>query len=103
MRQLVWNDELAEIAQRYQDYLLTTNEDSYSSFLSISMISKEPFTFLFSRWINQCAGAHDDNRRTDAFSWVGQNWAMSSNGNKDQQQSLAVSFVQMWYDEVCMN
>jgi len=67
MRQLVWNDELAEIAQR---------------------------------WINQCAGAHDKNRRTDEFSWVGQNWAMSSNGNKDQQQSLATSFVQMWYDEV---
>ena len=71
--------------------------------IPLPMISKEPFTFLFSRWINQCAGAHDDNRRTDAFSWVGQNWAMSSNGNKDQQQSLAVSFVQMWYDEVCMN
>merc|ERR1719284_2267483 len=52
------------------------------------------------RWINQCAGAHDKNRRTNDFSWVGQNWAMSSNGNKDQQQSLATSFVQMWYDEV---
>ena len=32
MRQLVWNDELAEIAQRYQNYFRTTNEDSYWSF-----------------------------------------------------------------------
>jgi len=67
MRKLVWNDELAKIAQR---------------------------------WINQCAGAHDKNRRTDAFSWVGQNWAMSSDPNASKQQQLAVSFVGMWYDEV---
>jgi len=69
MRKLVWNDELAEIAQR---------------------------------WINQCAGAHDKERRTDAFSWVGQNWAMKGEwkGRPKAQQQVTASMVEMWYDEV---
>jgi len=70
MRKLVWNEELAEIAQR---------------------------------WIDQCAGAHDKERRTDAFAWVGQNWAKRSLWKKaafKTQEEVAVSMVERWFDEV---
>jgi len=67
MRELVWNDELAEVAQR---------------------------------WVDQCAGAHDSNRRTETFSSVGQNWAAMYGGNHDDSNAKATQMVENWYSEV---
>jgi len=67
MMELVWSDELAEVAQR---------------------------------WVDQCAGAHDDNRRTEKFSSVGQNWAARYGGNHDDSSELADKMVENWYNEV---
>ena len=56
--------------------------------------------FLMNRWVDQCAGAHDDNRRTEKYSSVGQNWAARYGGNHDDSSEQANLMVQAWYDEV---
>lgn len=68
MRQMVWNDQLAEVAQR---------------------------------WADQCKPTpHDKNRRTDEFSYVGQNYAWKSSSNPKRQKYLLKGMVKMWYNEV---
>ena len=52
------------------------------------------------RWVDQCAGAHDDNRRTEKYSSVGQNWDARYGGNHDDSSEQASLMVQAWYDEV---
>ena len=57
--------------------------------------------FVYRRWVDQCDGAHDHNRRIERFE-VGQNWAMLAGGYlKTQAIGLSGSqMVQNWYDEV---
>ena len=52
------------------------------------------------RWVDQCDGAHDDNRKTDKYSSVGQNWAARFGGNHDDSSEQANLMIQSWYDEV---
>lgn len=58
------------------------------------------FLLLSNRWVDQCAGAHDANRRTEKYSSVGQNWAARYGGNHDDSSALADFMVEAWYDEV---
>ena len=58
------------------------------------------FYILLNRWVDQCAGAHDDNRRTEKYSSVGQNWAARYGGNHDDSSEQANLMVEAWYDEV---
>ena len=55
---------------------------------------------IFCRWVDQCAGAHDSNRRTETFSSVGQNWAAMYGGNHDDSNAKATQMVENWYSEV---
>ena len=52
------------------------------------------------RWVDQCDGAHDENRKTDKYSSVGQNWAARYGGNHDDSSELADKMVENWYNEV---
>ena len=57
--------------------------------------------YFYSRWVDQCDGAHDHNRRIERFE-VGQNWAMLA-GSYLGTQAIGLSgsqMVQNWYDEV---
>ena len=57
--------------------------------------------FFYYRWVDQCDGAHDHNRRIERFE-VGQNWAMLA-GSYLGAQAIGLSgsqMVQNWYDEV---
>ena len=57
--------------------------------------------FVYRRWVDQCDGAHDHNRRIERFE-VGQNLAMLA-GSYLGTQAIGVSgsqMVQNWYDEV---
>ena len=58
---------------------------------------------IFCRWVDQCAGAHDSNRRTETFSSVGQNWAAIYGGSHDDSSALASGMVENWYSEVSKN
>ena len=60
------------------------------------------FFFQSTRWVDQCAGAHDDNRRTEKYSSVGQNWAARYGGNHDDSSVQANLMVEAWYDEVSL-
>ena len=60
--------------------------------------------FIFFRWADQCKPTpHDKNRRTDEFSYVGQNYAWRSYSNPERQKNLLGGMVEMWYNEVTKN
>ena len=100
MRELTWNDELAEVAQRYFKIKEYTIKLINKSFLRLSWSLKN--CLKIHRWVNQCIAGHDKNRRTDDFEYVGQNWAWAAvvGGNHDDSSAVASGMVQKWYDEV---
>ena len=64
--------------------------------------NRDCYTKFSSRWIDQCAGAHDKNRNIPAYKespGVGQNWANRMNSVPWKDRNYA-SMVKGWYDEV---
>ena len=56
------------------------------------------------RWADQCKPTpHDKNKRTDNFSFVGQNYAWRSYSNPEREKNLLGGMVEMWYNEVTKN
>ena len=69
--------------------------------LSHCLLQKLLYIFSFGRWVDQCDGAHDKNRRVEKFQ-VGQNWAMLA-GSYLENKAVGESgsdMIQDWYDEV---
>ena len=104
MRQLVWNDQLAEIAQRYYilDCLQLWACIQSNWIASHCLLQKLLYIFSCIRWVDQCdSAAHDKNRRVEKFQ-VGQNWAMLA-GSYLENKAVGESgsdMIQDWYDEV---
>ena len=78
MMELVWNDELAEVAQRYQILLIFIY-----IFIELNFILRDSsiqyISLITLRWADQCKYGHDDNRRTKDHDHVGQNVARQQN------------------------
>ena len=58
------------------------------------------YCYKWLRWVDQCDGAHDENRATDKYPSVGQNWAFRAGGNHDDSSEQANMMIESWYDEV---
>ena len=59
------------------------------------------FFINMDRWADQCLPyPHDKNRRTDEFSYVGQNYAWRSFAKLEEEEHVLGRMVELWYDEV---
>ena len=94
MFELVWDDELARVAQRYTVSLPHTLP---SARMYVN------YAFLSFRWADQCPEYHDKNRVIagfDKYPYVGQNIADTWNyiylSDRGYEQKVTA-----WYDEVC--
>ena len=107
MRQLVWNDELAEIAQRYSNRLLRLRGQRNEIGSGYAWTKYK--AILIFRFVDQCVFGHDKNRRVERF-YVGQNYAVlwgsiMKNGKRVSLKNMDIgesgaAMTQNWYDEV---
>ena len=56
------------------------------------------------RWADQCPRRpHDNNRRTDKYPFVGQNYAWRNTAKTEQEPEILTMLIDNWYNEVSLS
>jgi len=63
-----------------------------------NLVWDEDLALLAQRWADQCKFGHDKSRKTDLFSWIGQNVHLGYGSHSDFHRSWA-SVTQSWFKE----